>query len=63
MNANDLLEWIAHLDKKERELPIVMSEHIFPEPDEIYFPCHIGHNMSRHYDGFIILVSKDFKKL
>ena len=60
VTANDLLKWIAHLTDKERELPIVVSENMFPQPDEILTMEHIGHFLTSSFDGFVIVAKKNY---
>lgn len=60
VTANDLLKWIAHLTDEEKELPIVVSENMFPKPDEILLPEHIGHFLTSSFDGFVIVAKKNY---
>lgn len=63
VTANDLQKWIDHLTEKEKELPIVVSERRFPSSEEILEPVSIGHFLSSHYDGFVIIVEKNYESL
>lgn len=63
VTANDLLKWIAHLTDNEKELPIVISEKMFPKPDEILTPEHIGHYLNSSFDGFVIVARKRYNRL
>ena len=61
ITANDLQKWIDHLTDEEKELPICVSQVMFPKIDEMLFPHHIGHFLSASgFNGFVIVATKDF---
>ena len=63
VTVNDLLDWIDHLTDKEKELPIIFSEKVFPELDEMYFPKHVGHYLTSSFDGFVVVCRKDYQAI
>lgn len=63
VTANDLQRWIEHLTDDEKELPIIASEKAFPQPTEFLELQSIGHFLSSSYDGFVIIVRKNYKSI
>ena len=63
VTANDLQKWIDHLTSEEKELPIIASENAFPQPTEFLELQSIGHFLSSSYDGFVLLVRKNYKAI
>lgn len=63
VTANDLQKWIDHLTDEEKELPIIASEKAFPQPTEFLELQSIGHFLSSSYDGFVIIVRKNYKAI
>ena len=60
ITANDLQKWIDHLTDEEKELPIIASEKAFPKASEFLELQSIGHFYSSMYDGFVIIVRKNY---
>lgn len=48
---------------EEKELPIIASEKAFPQPTEFLELQSIGHFLSSSYDGFVIIVRKNYKAI
>ena len=63
VTANDLQRWIDHLTDYEKELPIIASEKAFPQATEFLELQSIGHFLSSSYDGFVIIVRKNYKAI
>ena len=63
VTANDLQRWIDHLTDEEKELPIVASEVMFPKPSEMLELTSIGHYLTSSYDGFVIVIRKNYKEI
>lgn len=63
VTANDLQKWIDHLTEEEKDLPIVVSESMFPEETEILELSSIGHFLSHHFRGYVICVKKNYKAI
>ena len=64
MTANDLQEWINRLTDKEKELPIIFSEKMFPETDEMLHPKFVGRFLSCHgFDGYVVVCHKDYERI
>ena len=63
VTANDLQKWINHLTEEEKELPIIASEKAFPQPTEFLELQSIGHFLSSSYDGFVVIVRKNYKAI
>ena len=61
--ANDLQKWINHLTDEEKELPLIASEKAFPKPSEFLELQSIGHFCSSMYDGFVIIVRKNYEAI
>ena len=63
VTANDLQRWIDHLTDEEKELPIVANEVMFPKPSEMLELTSIGHYLTSSYDGFVIVIRKNYKEI
>ena len=63
VTAYDLQKWIDHLTDEEKELPIIASEKAFPQPTEFLELQSIGHFLSSSYNGFVIIVRKNYKAI
>lgn len=63
VTANDLQKWIDHLTDEEKDLPIIASEKAFPQPTEFLELQSIGHFLSSNFDGFVIIVRKNYKAI
>ena len=63
VTANDLQRWIDHLTDEGKELPIVASEVMFPKPSEMLELTSIGHYLTSSYDGFVIVIRKNYKEI
>lgn len=63
VTPNDLQRWINHLTDEEKELPIIASEKAFPKPTEFLELQSIGHILSSSYDGFVVIVRKNYKAI
>ena len=63
VTANDLQKWIDHLTDEEKELPIIASEKAFPQPTEFLELQSIGHFLSSSFDGFVVIVRKNYKAI
>ena len=61
VTANDLQKWIDHLTEMEKDLPIVISEKMFPKPSEMLEILGMEHFISSSYDGFVMVVKKNFE--
>ena len=63
VTANDLQKWIDHLTEEEKDLPIVVSESMFPKETEILELSSIGHFLSHHFNGFVIVAKKNYRAI
>ena len=63
VTANDLQKWINHLTEEEKELPIIASEKVYPQPEDFLELQSIGHFLTSSYNGFVLIVSKNYKAI
>ena len=59
----NLQRWIDHLTEEEKDLPIIVSERMFPKETEILELSSIGHFLSQHFDGFVMVAKKNYRAI